>query len=402
MTIGLIHEGKVPVDRRVALPPRVCAEVKKQFPHVQIMVQSSDVRCFADQDYRDAGIEVVEDISGCDVLIGIKEVPVDKLIADKTYFFFSHTTKKQPYNRKLLQTMIERRVTMIDYEQLTDENDRRIIAFGRFAGLVGAYNGLLTYGKKHGLYDLKKAHDCFDLKEMFGQCKKAILPPIKIALTGGGRVAGGAIETLRAAGIRQVVCKNFISQEYNEPVFAQFKSIDYHYRLDGTPFNLSRFYENPEGHGSTFLEVAKRSNLLIAGAFWNPAAPALFTREEMLQEEFRIDTIADVTCDIEGSIPSTTRPSTIDDPVYDYDPRTGEATDAYSPDNLVSVMAVDNLPNELPRDASEAFGQMFINQVLPDLLSGDPKDKIKRATITQKGKLTEAFAYLQDFADGKE
>lgn len=400
MKIGLIHEGKQPTDRRVALPPAACKEVVERYPQVQIIVQSSDVRCFVDEDYASAGFEVRQDISDCDVLIGIKEVPINRLIPNKIYFFFSHTTKEQPYNRELLRSLLKLHIRMIDYEHLTDQNDRRIIAFGRFAGLVGAYNGLLTYGQKHGLFSLKRAHDCFDLKEMFAQCAKVKLPPIKIALTGGGRVAGGAVETLRAAGIRQVTCRNFVDQQYHEPVFARFKSIDYHYRLDGQPFQLQDFYNDPAAHGSRFWEIAQQAELLIAGAYWHPKAPVLFTPAQMADPAFRINTIADITCDIEGSIPSTKRPSTIEDPVYDYDPKTQTEQPAFSSPAHISVMAVDNLPNELPRDASQAFGRMFVDQVLPDLLYGDPHAKLARATITEEGKLTDAYAYLQGFVNG--
>lgn len=402
MKIGIIKEGKVPEDKRVALTPSQCEEVLEKYPEVEIYVQKSPIRCYTDQEYQEAGIAVVDHIDDCDILLGIKEVPIPELIPDKKYFFFSHTIKKQPYNRTLLRAILEKNIAIVDYEVLVKEDGSRVIAFGRFAGLVGAYNGLLAYGKRHKSYDLKPAHLCHDLNELWIECKKVKLPSdFKIALTGSGRVSNGAVETLLAAGIKKVSKEDYLNESFDQPVFVQLRSKDYHERIDGKPFEIKHFFANPTDYKSTFSDFLPSSNLLVAGAFWHPLAPVLFTKEDVKNKDFKIEVIADVTCDIEGSIPSTKRPSTIADPIYDYNPSTGMDEAAFSHDENITVMAVDNLPNELPRDASEAFGRQMIDNVLEDLFVSS-KGIVSGATITEGKKLTEKFSYLQDYVDGKE
>lgn len=396
--LGIIKEGKIPPDKRVPFSPIQCVEIEQRYPHVKVVVQSSEVRAFKDEEYRELGIEVVADVADCDILMGIKEVPISDLIPKKTYLFFSHTTKKQPYNRKLLQEVLNRKIRLVDYEALKDKLNNRLVAFGRFAGIVGAYNGLLTYGKKNNLFSIRKASECFDINDLKIELRKVILPPIKIILTGGGRVAKGAMETLDSAGIRKVSPKDFLNNTFNESVYVQIGSADYHVRKQGGLFNRDEFHKNPELYDSTFIQFARVADLLIAGAFWNPRAPVLFTREQMQQSDFKLKVIADVTCDIEGSIPSTKRASTILDPIYDYNPKTDSVEPPLKNPALVTVMAVDNLPCELPRSASEEFGRDLIDKILPALVISDKDGVIKRASITKNGKLTETFEYLSDYA----
>ncbi len=396
--LGIIKEGKTPPDKRVPFSPTQCVEIEQRYPHVKVVVQESDIRAFKDDEYREVGIEIVTDVSDCDILMGIKEVPVSRLIPKKTYLFFSHTIKKQPYNRKLLQEVLNKKIRLVDYEALKDKLNNRLVAFGRFAGIVGAYNGLLTYGKKFKLFSIRKASECFDINDLKIELRKVVLPPIKIILTGGGRVAKGAMETLDSAGIRKVSPKDFLNNTFNEPVYVQISSADYHVRKAGGPFNREEFHQNPQLYASTFVQYAHVADLLIAGAFWNPKAPVLFTREEMQNPDFKLKVIADVTCDIEGSIPATKKPSTILDPLYDYNPKTDSVEAPLGNPNLVTVMAVDNLPCELPRSASEEFGRDLIDKILPALVISDKDGVIKRASITKNGKLTETFAYLTDYA----
>lgn len=400
--IGILKEGKVPIDRRVAITPAQAKYIKENFKDINLVCQKSDIRCFPDQDYNQEGIELVDQINGSDILFGVKEVPLGQLIADKTYFFFSHTIKKQDYNRELLNEALDKNIRLIDYETLTDADNQRIIAFGRYAGIVGAYNGIWTYGKRYNLFDIRRAHECFDLDDMTSEYKKVKLPAIKIAITGGGRVAKGAMEVLLGLGIRKVTPDRYVNEDFNEPVFTQLNSRDYHQHKDGKEFSRSEFHQHPENFDSDFYQYAKCTDLLIACAFWNPAAPVLFTREEATHRDFKIKVIADVTCDIEGSIPSTIRPTTIDEPVYDYDPSSGEEVPAFDNEGNITVMSVDNLPCELPRNASQDFGHELINNVLPHLFGEDPDNIIARATITNQGKLTSYYSYLQDYADGKE
>lgn len=401
MTIGLIREGKVPPDKRVPFTPLQAEEIEQRFPFVKVLCQESSVRCFKDDEYRALDIEVRSSLEDCDILMGIKEVPIDNLIEGKTYLFFSHTIKKQPYNRALLQAILKKKIRLIDYEALKDKQGNRLVAFGRYAGIVGTYNGLWTYGNRYGGFTLRRAHECYDVNDLKIELRKIKLPPVKIILTGAGRVGKGAMETLDSAGIRKVNPSDFLTKQFNEPVYVQLSSADYHVRIAGGHFNREEFHLYPERYASTFLDYTRVADVLMAGAYWNPKAPVLFTRQDMLSPDFKIKIIADITCDIEGSIPSTKKATSIIDPLYDYDASTDTLQPALSDDRYVTVMAVDNLPCELPRSASEEFGKDLIDKVLPVLLqTSDVDDIIKRATITENGKLTEPFLYLTDYVAG--
>jgi saccharopine dehydrogenase (NAD+, L-lysine forming) len=399
--IGIIREGKVPVDRRVALTPLQAQEVMRRFENVEIVAERSEIRCFADAEYENVGVKVVDSLADCSVILGVKEVPIPDLMEAKTYFFFSHTIKKQPYNRSLLQEILKKKIQLIDYETLTDQTGKRIIAFGRWAGIVGAYNGILTYGLRYNLFHLRRATDCFDLDDLKTEFKKVQLPPIKIALTGGGRVAKGAIETLLGMGIRKVSAAELLENTYDFPVFAQLNTHHYNRKKNGDAFSRNEFYANPSLYESNFLRFAKVADVLIASAYWDPKAPVLFQKEDVLSDDFKLSVIADITCDIEGSIPSTKKPSTIADPIYDYNASDDVVENPLTDEGNITVMAVDNLPCELPRDASESFGNELVNNVLPELLGDDAKGVISRAIIAKEGKLHGRFVYLQDYVDGK-
>lgn len=400
LKIGIIKEGKVPVDRRVALPPDHARQVLAQYPNVEIVAEQSDIRCFSDQDYENAGVRIVSSLDDCDVIFGVKEVPLPQLLAEKTYFFFSHTIKKQAYNRGLLQDILQKKIRLIDYETLTSKTGKRIIAFGRWAGIVGAYNGIWTYGERYNLFHLRRAHECFDLEDLKTEFAKVKLPPVKIILTGGGRVAKGAIEVLMGMGIRKVTPRQFLEQHYDFPVFCQLDVRNYNKRADGTDFSRNGFYKNPQQHEGDFLQYTQHADILIASAYWAPQAPVLFDKTDMIRDDFKIDVIADITCDIEGSIPSTKQPSTITDPIYDYNPSDDQVENPLSDEGNITVMAVDNLPCELARDASTSFGDELVSSVLPALLGDDADAIIQRGTITEGGNLTDNFKYLQDYVEG--
>jgi alanine dehydrogenase len=344
---------------------------------------------------------VQEDVSDCDILMGIKEVPIQHLIANKTYLFFSHTLKKQPYNRKLLQEILKKQIRLIDYETLKDQQGNRLVAFGRYAGIVGAYNGLWAYGKKYKLFTLRRANECFDVNDLKLELRKIKLHPIKIVLTGAGRVGKGAMETLDTAGIRKVDPADFMNSTFQEPVYTQLSSADYHLRIEGGHFNRDEFHKHPEKYTSHFSPFTKVADILLAGAFWNPAAPKLFTQEDMRENHFRIRVVADITCDINGSVPCTKRASTITEPLYDYIPETDSLADPLSGDTHITVMAVDNLPCELPRSASDEFGRDLIDRIMKPLLIEDTEGIIARATMAENGRLTSNFSYLQDYVDQK-
>lgn len=399
MKIGVIREGKVPHDKRVPFTPVQCKYLLEEYPNLKLAVQPSPYRCYTDAEYLQQGVLLQEDMSDCDVLMGVKEVPKQDLIPGKKYFFFSHTIKKQPHNKGLMQALIEKKIQIIDYETLVDENNHRVIGFGRYAGIVGAYNGIMAYGLKYGLYNLKAAHLCHDKKELFKELEKVNLPNLKIVVTGGGRVANGAIETLGALEIRKVTVYEFLNYSFREPVYVQLHSEDYHEFKDGSLWNQEEFYKHPEKFNCTFAEpgsYASACDLLIHCTFWDPKAPVLFSKEEMRGHRFHISVIADVTCDINGSIPSTMKPSTIDDKFYGYNPFTETLEAPFAP-STITVMAIDNLPCELPRDASEGFGKNLMERVIPSLVGTDT-GLIERASITKDGALMPRFSYLSDYA----
>lgn len=396
--LGLLREGRTPPDRRVALTPKKCVELQDAYPGLRVRVQPSPHRAFTDQEYLDLGLEVSDDMATCDLLLGVKEVPVAELLPGKKYLFFSHTIKKQPANRELLRTVLREGITLIDYELLTNAAGERVVAFGHWAGIVGAYNGLLTYGRKHGLFKLKPAWQCVDMEDMeeeFFKVKR--LPAIKIAVTGSGRVAQGALEVLGRMGIRRVSVYDYLYLDFNEPVYTQLRSSDYNRRRDGRVWDTANFHQEPAAYESTFSKFVPVTDLLIACAYWDPAAPRLFTEEETQSANFKINTVADVTCDVDGSIPLTQRSTTIQAPAFDYVPATGELTGAYSSADTITVMAVDNLPCELPRNASRDFGRQLLDQVFPALMSGDPAGVLARATIAEGGALLPRYAYLSDY-----
>lgn len=395
--LGILREGKTPPDKRVPFTPSQCIDLLKEYPELGIFIQPSNVRCYSNDEYRDLGLNLQEDISQCDILMGIKEVPVYELIPEKKYLFFSHTIKKQPHNKNLMKGLIAKKIAMVDYECLTDINHNRIIGFGRYAGIVGAYNGILGYGKKYNLFDIKPANICQQRSVMEDELKKVRLSNIKILLTGGGRVANGATETLGALKIRKVTAFEFLHCSYREPVYCQLHSKDYFEAKDGSAWNAKDFYSHPENYVPKFLPYAKHCDLLVVAHFWDPRSSQFFTKEDMKSPDFRISVIADITCDINGSIPSTIRASSIPEPFYGYNPATALEDIPFSA-NTITIMAVDNLPCELPRDSSEDFGKELTERVIPALFGNDPTSLIARGTICESGKLTPAFSYLKDYA----
>ncbi|XRE43989.1 Lysine ketoglutarate reductase [Tenacibaculum discolor] len=402
MKFGIIKERKNPPDRRVVFSPEKLQEFKKQFPQAEIVVESSDIRVFSDDAYTKAGFEVTNDVSDCDVLLGVKEVPVDNLIPNKKYFFFSHTIKKQPYNRKLLKAMLEKNIEMFDHETIIQENGARLIGFGRYAGLVGAYNGFRALGLREGLFNLPKVETLADLDAVKAELDKISLPNIKILLTGTGKVAKGAQEILDHLKIKQVSDALYLTSEFTEPVYCIADVMEYAKRKDGKVGDKFEFYKDPTGYESNFMAYAKQTDFFIAGHFYGDGAPYLFTREDAKHLEFRIKYVADISCDIDGPVASTLRASTIADPIYGYNPETESEID-YKDEKAITVMAVDNLPCELPKDASEGFGEMFLEHVIPAFYNNDKDGILARSKMTTNtGKLTERYAYLQDYVDGKE
>ncbi len=400
MKFGIIKERKNPPDRRVVFSPEKLQEFQQQFPAATIVVESSDIRVFSDDAYLKAGFEVTTDLSDCDVLIGVKEVPVDALIPNKKYFFFSHTIKKQPYNRNLLKAVLEKNIALYDHEVITDTNGNRLIGFGRYAGLVGAYNGFRALGLRENTFQLLKAENSADLQALIDQLNTIQLPAIKILLTGSGKVAKGAKEILDAMNIRAVSVRDYLTTNFEVPVYCKIDVLEYNKRKDGQVLDNRDFYNNPADYESDFMRFATVTDYFIAGHFFGDGSPFLFTKEDAKKDHFKIRLVADISCDIDGPIASTLRASTITDPIYGYDLQTATEVDFKNP-GAITVMAVDNLPCELPKDASEGFGDLFLEHVIPAFYNDDKEEVLARAKMTSGGKLTKRYAYLQAYLEGK-
>ncbi len=398
---ALIKERKTPPDRRVVFSPKKLQEIVQKFPEASFKIEASDIRIFKDSEYEEAGFEVSQDISDCEVLLGVKEVPIASLIPNKKYFFFSHTIKKQPYNRELLKAILKNNIDLYDYEIIVKANGRRLIGFGRYAGLVGAYNCFRALGLRDGIFEMPKVDILPDLKSVLLELDRIKLPNIKIVLTGSGKVAHGAKEILDHLKIKQVGVEDYLNNDFNEPVYCLIDVLDYNIHKSGTNITNKHFYSYPEEYNSNFMRFAEVSDVFIAGHFYGDGAPIFFTQEQANSPEFKIKLVADVSCDIGIPIASTIRPSTINDPIYGYDPKTGEEVD-FREEGAITVMAVDNLPCELPKDASKGFGEMFMKHVIPAFFNLDIDGILGRARMTQDGKLAEGFSYLQNYVDGKD
>lgn len=398
--IGIIREGKSIPDYRVPLTPQQCLHIKNNYKDIEIVVQPSPTRCFSDSEYADLGITMQEDLSECDVLFGVKEVPIPFLIRNKTYFFFSHTKKKQPYNRPLMQALIARNIKMIDYEALTYDDGSRIIGFGYFAGVVGAHNGIMAYGKKSKQYSLIPAHVCKDMNEMLQQYNNVNLPPVKIAVTGSGKVTSGIIEIMNRWDIQSVEPNDFANNTYSHPVYTLLKGATLYQHKETGEYSRKDFYAHPEQYKCIFEKFASKADILMNGIYWDSKIAPLFTNEDVKTNKIGLKVIADVTCDPFGSVPINVGVSVIADPVYGIDRKTLQKTTPFqTTDETIDVMAVDNLPNELPRDASEFFGNKLIKYIIKEL-QAEKSDILDRATICEKGKLTPPFEYLSDYAYG--
>ena len=399
--IGILREGKVPPDGRVPFTPKQCAMLKSTFSAIELYVQPSPIRAFTDGEYTDSGVILKEDLSECDVLLGVKEVNISDLIEGKKYMFFSHTVKKQKYNRDLLAAILEKKIQLIDYELLKNVDGKRIIGFGRFAGIVGAYNALYAYGLKTNLFELKRPKDCSDRKEMEAELVKVRFEPkAKIVMTGFGKVGNGSREIMDLLPIMEVSPTEFINETYTEAVFTHLETSDYYRKKSDKSFDRTEFYQNPELYEAYLVDYVQKSDVYISCHFWNNSAPKLLTNED-LKKCKALKVVADITCDIADPIATTVRASTIADPIYGYNIDL-HAEDDWKVEKNILVMAVDNLPTELPKEASEDFGNQLIKNILPHFLNDDAEGIIFNASETNlKGTLNPNYAFLQDYVDAK-
>jgi alanine dehydrogenase len=395
LQIGLIREGKKPADNRVAITPAQCRWLHKNFNTIKVVAQHSPNRCFTDKEYEMAGVEVREDISDCDILLGIKEVPVDQLVPSKTYLFFSHTKKLQVYNQQLFKAIIDKKITLVDYECLVHEDGQRVLGFGFFAGIVGAHNGMMAYGKRSGAYQLNPVHECKDYRTLIHTYFGLKVPNIKVAVTGSGRVAHGVLEVMNLLGITEVEPDEYLERKFSYPVYVQLKGADLYTHTALKTYKRDHFHEHPDAYRSRFLPYTKCTDILMNGVYWAEHVPRLFETND-IDDTFAIQTIADITDDEHGSVPINLGDQSIDNPVYGVDRNTFTKTAPYLPGSI-DVMAVGNLPNELPRDASQYFGEQLIKYVLEDLVKGN-SPIINRATIVKNGNITSPYEYMKTYA----
>lgn len=400
MKFGIIKERKTPPDRRVVFTPEELKRLHSEHPEAEIKVETSDIRVYDDSQYTNCGIEVASDMTDCDVLFGVKEVPIAALIPNKKYFFFSHTIKKQPYNRDLLRAILDKNIELYDHETIVDANNKRLIGFGRYAGIVGAYNGIRGFGIKYDLFVLPKAETLNTKDDLIMRLRRQTLPNIKIVLTGHGKVGMGAKEILDGMKIKEVSLTDYLTKKYSEAVYTQIDTLDYNKRKDGKESSKQDFYQNPEAYVSDFERFTKVSDVFMAGHFHGNGSPDILTNEMLRAHDNKIQVVADISCDVDGPIACTTKASTIADPFFGYLPSEHKEV-SYTHPASIMVMSVDNLPCELPRDASEGFGETFMEHVIPAFFNNDKDGILARAKMTENGKLTPRFAYLQDYVDGK-
>lgn len=397
--IGIVREGKTPQDNRTPFSPKQCKEIQEQNPEVKFIIQPSPIRCFADIEYREQGLLLQEDLSECEIIFGVKEALIDTLIPNKTYLFFSHTKKAQPYNKNLMKALIAKNIRMIDYECLTHDDGHRVVGFGYWAGVVGAHNGLLEYGKKFGLYDLKPVYTLKNFLELKESYENFFLPSIKIVVTGSGRVATGVLDILQYLDITEVDKDDFLQKNYEYPVFTHLKGRDLYGRKDDSSYNRDDFHLHAENYCCLFKQYTEVADILMNGIYWDKKIKRLFEIEDIQNPSFKLPVIADITCDENGSVPINVGATTIANPTYGFDRKTlTKVAPHQNTMDTIDVMAVDNLPNELPRDASKYFGGFLQTYILPDLIAGTRSGVIERATICENGKLTNGYEYLSDYA----
>jgi saccharopine dehydrogenase (NAD+, L-lysine-forming) len=394
--IGILREEKQPVDTRTPLTPSDCKDIIAKYKY-EIFIQPSSDRCYTNAEYEAAGVKIQESMFECDAILGVKEVPIHYLIPGKRYLFFSHTIKKQAHNLKLIQAFIDQKIEMIDYEALTDDNGQRLVAFGYWAGIVGGFDCLWMIQKKMHQKDIGRIY-LNGYNKINDMLHNLEFKSLKFLVTGTGRVAKGVIDIMEKAKIKRVSPDEFLNKSFNHAVYTQLSSKEmFAPRMPMQEFNREEFFERPQMYRSIFEPYTRSANVLINAMYWDQKAPKLFTLKEMKKNDFSIEYIADITCDIapEASIPSTVRPTTIENPVFGFLPLREKIVDPFMK-KAIDIMAIPNLPSEVPREASADFSKGLTTHIIPVLFDAE-NPIIKRATVTKKGKLTDEFLYLESF-----
>ena len=397
--IGIVRESRND-ENRTPLVPEHIKKYKESNPNINFIIQPSNSRCFSDEEYELCGAKINENLNECSIIFGVKEIDPNILINNRTYLFFSHTFKinKQQKNiekhkKDLLLSILNKKITLIDYENIRGKNGTRCLGFGRFAGIVGCYNTLNLLLKVLGKQSLASAYKINDYERLVLNLKNLYFPKTKILVTGDGRVAKGVIELLNQTNIKAVSKKDFLEKKFDQPIFCNLETKDYVTNNSSTNFNLEHFINNPQDYSSSALQYLKETNILISAHYWDPSSPKIFENED-LKDLQNLKIVGDITCDINGSVPTTIRSTTIEEPNYWIERYTLKEIDENN--DGIAVMAVDNLPSELPRDSSTEFSEGIINEVLPFLLKEDD-GRILNGTITTDGSFLEKYNYLNDY-----
>ncbi len=406
--IAIIRESRSD-DRRTPLVPAHIKELLSTFSDLSISVQPSEHRCFSDQEYEEQGAIITEDLSACNLVLGVKEIEPDLLIPSKSYMFFSHTSKIQPDNsaaaqgtpgmdkKELLKEILKKKITLIDYENIRDDLSRRYLGFGRFAGIVGCYNSLNLYLETLDQKPMPRAHELNSYEKLKDNIGKRDFGNARIIITGDGRVARGSLEFLEFANIQKVLPDEYLQYNNSSAIFCNLPTSAYVSNKDGNVFDLQHFINSPEMYISVLDKYMPSTSMLISSHYWDPKSPRLFEKKD-IEKYNNLKVIGDITCDVNGSIPTTSRPSTIIDPYYYIDRTTLQEINQHN--QALAIMAVDNLPSELPKDSSKEFGDGIVKEVLPYILEKDD-GRIKRATITENGYFLPSYKYLTNYINTK-
>lgn len=406
--IAIIRESRSD-DRRTPLVPAHIKELLSTFSDLSISVQPSEHRCFSDQEYEEQGAIITEDLSACNLVLGVKEIEPDLLIPLKSYMFFSHTSKIQPDNsaaaqgtpgmdkKELLKEILKKKITLIDYENIRDDLSRRYLGFGRFAGIVGCYNSLNLYLETLGQQPMPRAHELNSYEKLKNNIDKRDFGNARIIITGDGRVARGSLEFLKFTNIQKVLPDEYLQYNNSSAIFCNLPTSAYVSNKDGNVFDLQHFINSPEMYISVLDKYMPSTSMLISSHYWDPKSPRLFEKKD-IEKYNNLKVIGDITCDVNGSIPTTSRPSTIIDPYYYIDRTTLQEINQHN--QALAIMAVDNLPSELPKDSSKEFGDGIVKEVLPYILEKDD-GRIKRATITKNGYFLPSYKYLTNYINTK-
>ena len=397
--IGIIRESRND-ENRTPLVPEHIKKYKESNPNINFIIQPSNSRCFSDEEYELCGAKINENLNECSIIFGVKEIDPNILINNRTYLFFSHTFKinKQQKNiekhkKDLLLSILNKKITLIDYENIRGKNGTRCLGFGRFAGIVGCYNTLNLLLRVLGKQSLASAYKIDDYERLVLNLKNLYFPKTKILVTGDGRVAKGVIELLNLTNIKAVSKKDCLEKKFDQPIFCNLETKDYVTNNSSTNFNLEHFINNPQDYSSSALKYLKETDILISAHYWDPSSPKIFENEDLkVLQNLKI--VGDITCDINGSVPTTIRSTTIEEPNYWIERYTLKEIDENN--DGIAVMAVDNLPSELPRESSTEFSEGIIKEVLPFLLKEDD-GRILNGTITTDGSFLEKYNYLNDY-----